>query len=224
MNNNISLAAAFALLAASSSHAATIANADPAAGGIGYAWTVAIGANESVTTPNVGDSSVGVWSWNDTAFAGVDNMGWTHTTSWAALELTEAATLTIRMGRNDSVPYLDGFAPTDNLYPSFTLWRGWDNSGSNDHTYLNNGLVAWAEELTELIGYADNSTETTAELTVTLEAGLYTIALGSQGPATSALPRQGFYATFTTIPEPSAALLGMMAAAGLLGRRRGRSG
>ncbi len=222
MKNNTPLAAAFALLAASSSYAATIVNADPAAGGIGYAWMVAIGANGSVTTPNVGDSSVGVWSWNDTAFAGADNMGWTHTTSWVALELTEAATLTIVMGRNDSVPFLDGFRPTDNLFPSFTLWQGWDNSGSDNHTYLNNGLIGWAEELTELIGYVENSTETTAELTVVLEAGLYTIALGSQGPAVGGLPRQGFYAAFTTVPEPSTALLAMMAATGLLGRRRGR--
>jgi len=218
---NASLASALALLACASSNAATIINADPADGGIGYAWTATIGANGSVATPNVGDSSVGVWSWNDTAFAGADQMGWTHTTSWMALELTESAILTIIMGRNESVPFLDGFRATDNLFPSFTIWKGWDNSGSDGHIYPNNALIGWAEGLTELVGLVDNSTEPTAELTLNLEAGLYTIALGSQGPAVGGLPRQGFSASLTTIPEPSSALLAACAA-GIAALRRRR--
>lgn len=209
------------LLAGGMANAATIVNSDPLAGGIGYAWTVKIGGNESITTPNVGDSSVGVWSWNDTAFAGADNMGWTHTTSWVALELTEAATLTIVMGQNSSVPFVDGVREVDNLFPSFTIWEGWDNTGSDDHIYLNNGLVSWAEGLTEVVGIVDNSTEHTGEITLNLEAGFYTIALGSQGPATGGLPRQGFYASFTTVPEPSSALLAI-GAASVLGLRRRR--
>jgi hypothetical protein len=213
------LALAFAAFA--SANAATIIDADPAAGGIGYAWTAQIGVNESITTPNIGDSSVGVWSWNDTAFAGAPNMGWTHTTSWLALEVTESLILTVTMGRNESVPYLEGFRDTQYLFPSFTMWKGWDNSGGDDHIYANDGLVSWAEGLTELIGRVDNNTEETATLKILLEPGLYTLALGSQGPATGGLPRQGFYTSFTTIPEPSSAVLGS-AAIGLLAFRRRR--
>lgn len=212
---------AFALAACTSVHAATIIDADPAEGGIGYAWTAQIGANESITTPDIGDSSVGVWSWNDTAFAGAPNMGWTHTSSWVALEVTESVILTVTMGRNESVPYLEGFRDTQYLFPSFTMWKGWDNSGAEDHIYANDGLVSWAEELTEMIGRVDNNSQETATLKILLEPGLYTLALGSQGPATGGLPRQGFYANFTTIPEPSSAVLAG-AALGLISLRRRR--
>lgn len=212
---------ALALAACGSAHAATIVNSDPALGGIGYAWTVQMGANESITTPNVEDASVGVWSWHDTEFAQADNMGWTHTSSWAALELTEAAYLTITMGRNSSVPYLEGFRESEHLFPSFTIWSGWDNSGNDSHIYQNNGLISWAEGLTELKGFVSNTTETTATLTILLDPGLYTIALGSHGPATGGLGRQGFFANFSTVPEPSSALLAF-AATGLFGLRRRR--
>lgn len=209
------------LLAAGWSNAASIVQSDPLAGGIGYAWTVQIGNNGSIATTNSPNASVGVWSWEDTAFAGAPNMGWTHTTGWVALEVTEATTLTIVMGQNSSIPYLDGFREVNNLFPSFTIWNGWDNSGTDNHIYSNTGLIDWAEELTGVVGHVDNSTEHTAELTVTLEPGLYSIALGSQGPATGGLPRQGYFATFTTVPEPSSALLAF-AAAGIFGLRRRR--
>lgn len=208
-------------LAGASSRAATLVESDPLAGGIGYAWTVRIGNNESITTTNSPNASVGVWSWEDTAFAGGPDMGWTHTSSWVALEVTEVATLTIVMGRNSSIPYLDGFREVNNLFPSFTIWNGWDNSGTDNHIYPNTGLIDWAEELTGVVGHVDNSTEHTAELTLTLEPGLYSIALGSQGPATGGLPRQGYFVTFTTIPEPSSAFLAF-GAAGALGLRRRR--
>ena len=212
---------ALVMAACTSAHAATIVNEDPAEGGIGYAWTIQIGANETVTTPNVEDANVGVWSWHDTAFAGAENMGWTHTSSWAAVEVTEAVYLTITMGRNASVPFLEGVRDTQYLFPSFTIWSGWDNTGADNHTYQNNGLVPWAEGLTQLQGFVSNTTETTASLTLYLEPGLYTLAMGSHGPATGGLPRQGFYTNFTTVPEPSAALLAA-AAMGVMGLRRRR--
>lgn len=180
-----------------------------------------MGANESVTTPNTEDASVGVWSWHDTAFAGADDMGWTHTSSWAAVEVTEAVYLTITMGRNSSVPYLEGVRDTQYLFPSFSIWSGWDNTGTDNHVYENNALIPWAEGLTELQGFVSNTTETTASLTLYLEPGLYTVAMGSHGPATGGLPRQGFYANFTTVPEPSSTLL-VAAAVSLWGLRRRR--
>jgi hypothetical protein len=68
------------------SHAASVLQQDPAAGGIGYAWTVLLGGEESVSTPNSSSAHVGAWSWEDQGLftPGVDpTVGWTHTSAWA---------------------------------------------------------------------------------------------------------------------------------------------
>lgn len=208
-------------------HAATIAEGDAFAGGIGYEWTVRMGGNETITTLNTSTAGVGVWSWHDSAFAGSPNMGWTHTSDWVALELTEAASLTIVMGRNSSVPdpasATGGMRPVDFLIPAFTVWQGWDNTSSEAHIY-NNGAgsssLAWEGGLSVIEGFVNNATEDTATLTLSLPAGFYTIALGSQGAATGGLPQQGYYATFATIPEPSVVLVSLTGGALLMSRRR----
>jgi hypothetical protein len=121
------------------------------------------------------------------------------------------------------------------MYPSFTIWSGWDNdlapqsfadlvnggTPTDDwHTYNNDGAVAWAEDLT-YVGHINNSTATFAESTFTLPAGQYSIVLGSNAPANDA-NRQGYRATFSTVPEPGTAilLLGGLAALNLHRRRR----
>lgn len=235
MKKHIVILTATILPAISANAAITIT--DPTAGGIGYQWTVTIGANETLTTPNNPNSHVGAWSWNDTGFvedfaeyfgplAG-PNMGWTHTTSWTAVNLTEAATLTIIMGSNSSIPEGSGFRPSDQLRPAFTIWSGWDSTSdfSNSHIYENYSLINWSDDLTALVGRQDNSTESTASLTLTLPAGYYTIALGSNRGNAGSTPNQGYYATFITtpVPEPSTAALGALAIGAAFLRRRRHS-
>lgn len=177
-----------------------VGNTDPAAGGIGYAHTIVAGANDTGSLKN----HTGAWSWEDQDFAPSGNEGWTHTTRWVAVQLTEATTLTVTMARDATVPYagagnVGGFAAIDSMVPSLTLWRGWDNDGTDSHTYYNQGNVAWAEDIS-YIDHIDNSEETVTSITRswTLPAGNYTFALGSNFPSENAPPRQGFSFTYTT--------------------------
>lgn len=218
--------------------AGVITSGDPNAGGIGYFNQITLGFEDTANF----STHVGAWSWEDnTQFsAGEDPVGWTHTSAWVALTLTSPTTLTIRMDRQEGVPWPGSgnpgrLASTASMYPSFTLWTGWDNdfvpqsfADANNsgiltqdwHTYNNDGLVEWAEDLTEMNGFVNNSTQTSAEMTFTLPAGNYSLVLGSNAPATDS-NRQGFKATLTTVPEPASALfLGIGTLA--LGARRQR--
>lgn len=216
------------LLLAARASAATInfydgvGTSDPNAGGIGYEWYVTLGGVDAATTPDIVGSHVGAWSWEDESLfePGEPPRGWNHTSQWVAITLTEASRFTLTLERNANIPDGAGFRPTDNLFPSFTLWSGWDNDGAESHDYNNRGDIDWAEDLS-FIGLVDNNSATSATYTVDLAAGNYTIALGSNAPSTMNPPRQGFRASFSTtaVPEPSSALLAVLAA-GILGIRR----
>ncbi|MBL9139128.1 MAG: hypothetical protein JNK85_24890, partial [Verrucomicrobiales bacterium] len=95
-----------------------------------------------------------------------------------------------------------------NLYPSFTIYRGWDtDSGTitnadgttldQDHTFNNRGNIEWAEDVTYL-DHLENGTTHEATRTWVLAAGKYTVNLGGNSPATLAEGRQGYRATFST--------------------------
>jgi len=216
-------------------------NTDPNEGGIGYEWYVTLGGNDVGITPDIAGSHVGAWSWEDPAVfdEGQPTAGWTHTSQWAAITLTEAAYVTIRLEANGAVPFtgtgnVGGFRPSDGMFPSFTLFSGIDNDAMPDavaallgaspgdgewHSYSNRGNIDWAEDLS-FIGMLDNSSQNAGEATWYLEAGTYTLAMGSNAPSDSNPPRQGFKASFTTVPEPSSALLGAFASGLLVLRRR----
>lgn len=240
MNRVLLLTCLASALAQVSSLASTISGphayeADPNPGGIQYAFLATLSGNDSATFQR----HVGAWSWedNDLFEPGEDPVGWTHTSDWVALTLTESATFTLRLQRQAGVPLTPGSsenASTATMFPSFTVWRGWDNDLAPEafasqfnqgrptgdwHTYNNDGLNSWAEDLTELVGYVNNSTASLAEATFSLPAGQYSLVLGSNAPADD-LARQGYQATLTTVPEPSAALLGLLGGATLLGRRK----
>ena len=236
--------ALFGLFLAASASAATISfhdasNPDPNAGGIGYEWYVTLGGVDSAVTPDIAGSHVGAWSWEDQGLfePGDPTRGWTHTSQWVAVTLTAASRFTITLERNANIPNGAGFRPTDNFFPSFTLWSGWDNddipqaiadayaidpSDGEFHEYNNRGNIDWAEDL-GFIGMVDNNSASSATYSVDLAAGNYTIVLGSNAPSETNPPRQGFRATFATtaVPEPSTALLAVLAA-GLLGVSRRR--
>lgn len=204
--------------------ASSVSATDPQAGGITYKYTVTMGGLDSAVFSN----HVGAWSWEDNSLfgAGEDPVGWTHTSNWVALNLTATAVFTIRVERDATVPWPSSADParlasTTSMFPSFTLWKKWDNDlapqafvdinnegiPTNDwHIYNNDGAVEWAEDLEFVANYNgvpahyNNSTLETIERTYILPAGQYTIVIGSNAPANDTT-RQGYKATFTTNQE-----------------------
>lgn len=169
--------------------ASSLITGDLSPDGIGYAWTVSVGQGESGSVA----SHVGAWSWEDEALfdEGQPPVGWTHTSRWLALHVKEPVTLAVTMSRNESVPLAGGgFADTSSMFPSLTLWRGWQSSGGDHHSYNNRGPVAWAPDL-QYFDHIDNSSAETITRSWTLQPGQYTFALGSNAPSTNP-NRQGF--------------------------------
>jgi len=178
--------------------------------GIPYSWALELSANEHAhTTPD----HVGAWSWDEDGFPATAK-GWTHTSKWVKLELSEPVALTLKLENLANVPWPSPSEPNrlagTNLFPSFTLYRGWDTDAGitvstngvtidQDHTFNNRGNIAWAEDVTYL-DHIDNSSQHEASRTWVLPAGRYTISLGGNSPATIAEGRQGYLATFTTKP------------------------
>jgi hypothetical protein len=182
--------------------------------GIPYAWLVEIDDGEET---HIDADHVGAWSWDEDGFPATAR-GWTHTSKWIKLDLTEPAALTLTLESQAGVPWPSSSDPNrlagTNLYPSFTLYRGWDTDAGlmldtngvtidQDHTFNNRGNIEWAEDVTYL-DHLENSTEHTATRTWILPAGHYSINLGGNSPATIAEGRQGFKATFRTAPAPVA--------------------
>lgn len=177
--------------------AATVTNADPGGDGITYAWTVEAGANHVAVLQD----TCGAWSWEDQGIAPGGGEGWTHTSRWLALRLTQPVVVTMTMARDSTVPYLGGgnvggFADSTSMNPSFTLWKNWDNDDGDDHTYSNRSNVSWAEDLVYL-DHVDNSSAESVTRSWYLPAGDYTFALGSNAPSDN-INRQGFSVTIQT--------------------------
>ena len=196
-------ATVYGLFGTISASAFTYVAGDPVAGGIGYQHQVTLGNNSSGSF----SSHVGAWSWEDNSlFGGVGQstapVGWTHTSNWAAVSVQSDTVVTITMERDASVPWgaapveLNGLADTASMFPSFTLFRGLDNDGDDFHTYNNRGNVDWAEDI-QYLDHVDNSTATSITRTFFLRAGDYTLALGSNAPATNT-NRQGYKISFST--------------------------
>jgi hypothetical protein len=239
-------------VAISTAHGATVSGfysygAEPNPGGIEYAFLVTLGGTDNASIQR----HVGAWSWEDDSLFGPgdDPVGWTHTSDWVALTLTEATTFTLRLEAQAGVPWPSSEDPgrvasTASMRPSFSIYQGWDNDivpDLNDpilvaawapfggvppnlgdhHTFNNDGAIFWAEDLT-YFDHVNNSTATFVEKTWTLPAGQYSISLGSNSTATDT-DRQGYRATFTSVPEPTTAAT-LIAGFGVLALRRRRLG
>jgi hypothetical protein len=210
------------LFAAGATFASTVVTAPPPLEGIPYRHTIAMEGTDSASVIR----HVGAWSWEDDSLFDPGNgeppVGWTHTSDWVALTLLEATNLTLRLERQESVPSptaqdINNIAGVTSMFPSFTLYSGWDTDGIQHHTFNNRGDPDWAS--ITYLDHVDNSTEPFAGRTWNLPAGNYTVILGSNAPATET-NRQGYLATFSTVPEPGVTVLSVLAVGLMMGRRR----
>jgi hypothetical protein len=182
--------------------------------GIPYAWLIEIDDGEET---HIDADHVGAWSWDEDGFPETAR-GWTHTSKWIKLDLTEPAALTLTLESQAGVPWPSSSDPNrlagTNLYPSFTLYRGWDTDAGlmldtngvtidQKHNFNNRGNIEWAEDV-QYLDHLENSTAHTATRTWILPAGQYSINLGGNSPSTLAEGRQGLKATFRTAPAPVA--------------------
>lgn len=219
-----------ALVTFSAGAATILENTTPSSTGVPYRWEVGLGGNDSATVIR----HVGAWSWEDNSLfdAGTgDALGWTHFSDWIKLSLSEPATFTLTLSREANVAWPSSSdagrttGSSASFFPSFTIYSGSDTTSTQNHTYNNkpgfneadSGHLGWATPL--YLGHVDNSTQTSASLTLSLAAGDYTIALGSNAPATDP-NRQGYRATLGTVPEPGSLVLLALSGLAALPRRR----
>lgn len=207
------------------SYAATVTAGDSVAGGIGYNWTVNMSGNDTTagSTPNYA-GTIGSLSWNDPINAGDPiGTGWTHTSNWTALTLTEAADLTITLAANGS-----------SLVPAFTLWSGHQQTDNGTaggyHVYNNAGNFDWsAADPTydsSSLNYIGNATASGTDSSITrtfsLGPGLYSLVFGGNPPAGTPGSPVAYQATLSTVPVPAAVYLfgsGLIGLAGLARRK-----
>lgn len=191
------------------------------------------------------ESDTDAYSWDHPNLASANpalgnQTGWTHLTRWIAFTLERPAELTIRVEAAAGVMIPDQnnpgefIAAGDDLIPAFTLWAGFEADAedgtlglgdpSGGHRWDNDGDETFWMDVLQYRSHDGNlGNAAFVEQTLSLPAGDYTMNIGGSKDGafdTAGGLRKGFSATLTTIPEPSAAALSMIAVAGLLRRRR----
>lgn len=196
--------------------------------GIYYNWTVNMNGNDTTAgSPITG--TVGSLSWNDPINAGEEapgvdlGTGWTHTSNWTALTLTEATNLSVTLAANGS-----------SLVPAFTLYSGHQqtDNGTNFgyHVYNNAGNFDWSlvdpQADSSSLNYVGNATAAGTDSSITktfsLGPGLYSLVFGGNPPAGTAGAPVAYQATLSTVPVPAAVYLfgsGLIGLAGLARRK-----
>ncbi len=113
--------------------------ADPAPAGISYEWTVRLHRRQKAELIH----AVSAKSWSE-PLNPEGLKGWTHTSSWIALDLEDAAAVTITVERQQGVvvtsdtglPEVARFA----LVPAVSVYSGWDQTTEfEDHAFNNLG-------------------------------------------------------------------------------------
>lgn len=233
------------LAGAAPSHASTVTagdTGDPAGRGIAYNWTVNMSGNDTTagSTPAIA-GNVGSLSWADPINTGDPiGLGWTHTSRWAALTLTEATNLSITLAANGSttVDNKGNLLPNPvSLVPAFSLYSGQQQTdgGINGgyHVYNNSGTFDWstidagygAPTMTYVGNEANLGGLSSVTKTFSLGPGQYSIVFGGNPPAGTPGVSVAYQATLATVPVPAAVWLFGSGLAGLVGlaRRRARA-
>ena len=216
------------LAGAAPSQASTVTagdTGDPAGRGIAYNWTVSMSGWDTTTgsTPAIA-GNLGSLSWNDPInFGDPIGTGWTHTSRWTALTLTEATDLSITLAGNNS-----------SLVPAFSLYAGHQqtDNGLNGgyHVYNNAGNFDWSTADpgadSSSLNYIGNATASGTDSSITkvfsLGPGQYSLVFGGNPPAGTPGSSVAYQATLTTVPVPAAVWLfgsGLASLAGLARRR-----
>lgn len=196
----------------------------PVSSGIGYQWGVTLNGNDTTagSTPTYA-GTVGAYSWNDPINAGDPiGTGWTHTSNWTALTLTEAANLSVTLARTTG--------GGGNLFPAFSLYAGQQLTGGDYHTYNNAGNFDWSTQGgdSSSLSYIGNEANLGQLSSVTkvfsLGPGQYSLVFGGNPPSGVPAVAQGYLATLTTspVPVPAAVYLFGSGLVGLLGLARRR--
>jgi hypothetical protein len=209
------------------SHASTITEPGPQTG-ISYESQVVMGDLDLAHY----HGSIGAKSWAEPGNP-VGSKGWTHTSSWTALDLSGVSgptLLTVELER--------GHDGTSQLFPAFSIYQGWELTNSdligNRHTFNNIGNIDWATNLTFLDHVANvgglNGTDSGTGLEVVskqwvLNPGFYSLVYG--GNPSFDLGQTGqhaFSATLNTAPVPVPAALWLFGSGlvGLIGLARRR--
>lgn len=174
-------------------------------GGLPYSWTVGAAADYSASF----DGIVGARSWQDSGLAESDR-GRVRSSRWVAIELRVPAEITVTVSRKESVsdflhPLPGGVAGGD-LEPAFTLFKGWQEEGSEGDTFHNKGAIDWAPDLEYIDHVPNNSEAGSVSKTFSLKKGKYTVAIGGADETGPVLGRQGFEASidFVSLASPAA--------------------
>lgn len=201
--------------------ASTIVTSPGYAPGISYEFGATMSGNDNA----VYRGSVGAKSWNEPTNP-ADAKGWTHTSDWTALELTEAATLTVTVARQAGVQFTlpNGTVVTegDLLTPALSLYAGWETTGPETSTFNPTGNTSWAGGLTYLAHEANSLSLTSITRTFDLAAGKYSLVFGGNPSDTTLTGFHGYQATLSTVPLPAAAYLFGTSLIGLAGLARRR--
>lgn len=230
---SIALGCAGLLISPLPSTAATITPNPGFDPGISYEWLITMGMNDGIvfrsddhpdSPTNLG---VGPRSWAEPSNP-EGLKGWTHTVHWVALDLsglTETTILNVNLSRGS----------TGELFPAFTLYSGWEQTGTETHEFNNVGSTPWAPGLTYIGHVANGGGPDGTRLAIgkegpavfgqfIVEPGLYSLAFGGNAPFDiDQSGRQAYSARIKTAPIPLPAAIwliggGLVGLAGLARR------
>lgn len=188
----VSLLNVSALLVAGSLQAGEVKWADPLPdAGLGYEWTVTLGNNDTAgISGTVGAKSI----WEPSNAAAGPEAGWTHTADMVALDLTADADVTITVMAvqglydisivKDSNPAkLQTVAAGNKLFPAVSVFKNWEETGTESHTFNTIGISSWTKDLVYVgIAYADKG-QRTIQYKGKLAKGKYTLDIGGAAAA-----------------------------------------
>ncbi len=156
-------------------------------GGISYEWIVKMGGKDEVSFVN----RVGAKSYNEPPpDYEPPYTGWTHTSNWVALELTQRTKVKIKVERQEGVPMANSTPVTvarNKLIPALSVYSGWDNTSCEDHRYNTSGNVPWTT--VQYIGNQPNKHgKDEVGYQIVLDAGKYSIAIGGSPKVLATYP------------------------------------